>query len=213
MLKKCISDLFAAISNKPRSKDKANQLLLYSAEEGVLDGIKKALSMGAEFNANDKGYSALHLTAIFGRLDCLQYLINNNAEIDARDANGFTALHFSIRNNEFNCFKYLLEKNADPRITIAKQNISQLYGPMIYAEGNADHFDSIDMTIYHNRIEFIKVLLNISVDNNHDTDSPLELATRLGKTNIAQLIASHAEQKSLDSLVKESSEQKTELSF
>lgn len=214
MLKKCISDLLSAISKKPCSQDKANQLLLYSAEEGIFDGIKKALSMGADINTkNDKRYSALHLTAIFGHLDCLQYLIDNNANIDAKTMDGLTALHLSIRNGEFDCFKHLLERNADPRITLSNHDISELYSSMDYHAVNADNFDSVHLAIYHSRLKFITVLLNIGVDNGLATESPLELATRLGKTNIAQLIASHTEKKVLDFLVQESAEQKTELSF
>ena len=51
---------------------------------------------------NDRwaGKTLLHIAAIYGDLDSIQFLIDNGADVNARDKNGFSPLFDSMSLNE-----------------------------------------------------------------------------------------------------------------
>lgn len=72
-------------------------------------------SLGIDIDLPNHSMSTpLHLTAKQGHLRILQYLVENNASINAQSSEGYTALHH-IASSTFNhdCTRYLLEKGID----------------------------------------------------------------------------------------------------
>ena len=75
------------------SKQDYNELLLNSAKNNDLNGVKKALAKGANINyQNNGGYTALIWASYYGHTDIAKYLIDHNANLDIQDNNGNTAL-------------------------------------------------------------------------------------------------------------------------
>ena len=65
-----------------------------------------------------QGLSALHLSAIHGRLSCLKLLIEKyKFDINLPSSTGWRAIHLCISNQTgkraMQCLEYLLEKKAD----------------------------------------------------------------------------------------------------
>ncbi|PWK48597.1 ankyrin repeat domain-containing protein [Pleionea mediterranea] len=54
-------------------------------------------------------WTALHLTAVSGALDCIEPLAAAGIELDAKDKNGCTALHLSVTSRNPNLAKKLIE--------------------------------------------------------------------------------------------------------
>lgn len=65
--------------------------LMYSANEGDIEGIKELLDSGTDVNfRDDDERTALHVAACQGYSDVVQLLIDNGAEIDSEDRWGST---------------------------------------------------------------------------------------------------------------------------
>lgn len=65
--------------------------LMYSANEGDLEGIKEILESGIDVNSPDIDYrTALHVAACQGFTDVAQLLLDNGAKVDPKDRWGST---------------------------------------------------------------------------------------------------------------------------
>ena len=70
----------------------ANTDLLESASAGNLDGVKKSLSEKANINYKDSlGTSALMFAANNDYFPIVKYLVDNKADVLAKNTNGWTA--------------------------------------------------------------------------------------------------------------------------
>ena len=94
----------------------ANELkLLQSAKDGDLITIKKILSEEIiNINCQDHlGATSSHYASLFGRLRCLNYLIDNAASVNIKDINGSTPLHHAAFRNYPKCLTLLLSHFGD----------------------------------------------------------------------------------------------------
>lgn len=65
--------------------------LMYSANEGDIEGIKEILESGTDVNFRDiDKRTALHVAACHGSSDVVQLLLDNGAEVDPKDRWGST---------------------------------------------------------------------------------------------------------------------------
>ncbi|XP_054846329.1 ankyrin repeat domain-containing protein 53 [Eublepharis macularius] len=72
-----------------------------------------------------KGFSALHTAALFGRLDCIQMLVEKfGVSVDSESLTGWRPVHLVMNkesgNRALECLKYLISKSAD--VNIKNQN-------------------------------------------------------------------------------------------
>ena len=67
-----------------------------------------------------KGYSAVQFASAYGHLDIVQYLVKNNADINACDDEGDTPLHDACYMANLDVIKFLVEQQADVMATNAR---------------------------------------------------------------------------------------------
>jgi len=88
---------FSVVNGEPNAE------LLESASIGNLDGVKKALSEKAYINVKDReGTSALMFAANNNHFEVVKFLVDNKADVLARNTNGWTAAVMAgVRGNLF----------------------------------------------------------------------------------------------------------------
>ena len=74
--------------------------LMYSANEGDLDGIRELLDSGVNVNFKDSdGRTALHVAACNGLTDVVSLLLDRGSELDPSDCWGSTVSIINQLNN------------------------------------------------------------------------------------------------------------------
>lgn len=84
---------------------------------GHTEAVTYLVGKGAGINkpsANDLRVSPLHSAAASGKLDIVQILAENGADLNASQAGGFTALHAAAHNGNGDMVRYLITSGADP---------------------------------------------------------------------------------------------------
>ncbi|KAG9443442.1 hypothetical protein H6P81_014782 [Aristolochia fimbriata] len=85
----------------------------HTASVGDVEGLKKALSAGADKDEEDsEGRTALHFACGYGEVKCAQVLLEAGAAVDALDKNKNTALHYAAGYGRKECVALLLENGA-----------------------------------------------------------------------------------------------------
>lgn len=91
--------------------------LYYAATTNDLDEVKMLVESGmADVNAKNpaEGATALHGAAYEGNVDCVQYLLENGADVTLHDDDGWTSLHAAVCGKKRKCVTLLLKANCDP---------------------------------------------------------------------------------------------------
>ncbi|XP_011082949.1 serine/threonine-protein kinase HT1 isoform X1 [Sesamum indicum] len=89
--------------------------LMYSANEGDLEGIEELLDSGTTVNFRDiDGRTALHVAACQGRTDVVDLLLRRGAEVDVKDRWGSTPLADAIYYKNNDVIKLLEAHGAKP---------------------------------------------------------------------------------------------------
>ena len=93
---------------------KINGELRAAAKKGHFEELKAALIKGVDANTKNEG---VLLSAYYGHLNCLKYLLQEGASVNAANAMHETALHLSVQAGQLNCTKHLVDKGADITLT------------------------------------------------------------------------------------------------
>ncbi|KAK4589450.1 hypothetical protein RGQ29_020146 [Quercus rubra] len=89
--------------------------LMYSANEGDLDGIRELLDSGVNVNFKDSdGRTALHVAACNGLTDVVSLLLDRGSELDPSDCWGSTPLADAIHYKKHDVIKLLEKRGAKP---------------------------------------------------------------------------------------------------
>lgn len=150
-------DLFSAISN------------------GNKDKIQEVLSNEVDINCrNELGFPVLYLAVAIENFDMIQFLLENNADIDAQAfPSGRTALHSSIGRRKGEFTEFLLNKGANPNI---KDN----------EKGTPLH-----EAVALNRIIEVKLLLKYDADRkikNTEGKTPMDIAREMNRKEISLIL-------------------------
>ena len=131
------------------------------------------------------GDTALHQAARCGSLKVLQLLLNNGADIAARDSNGNTPLHFVC---------------GSPTSKMRKSDISLKVSGLLLDNGadvNAVNFagrTALHFATMNEQTSLMQLLLARGADvtlRNRDGDAPLTLASRYGNEEIVRIFLEH----------------------
>ncbi|KAE9598960.1 hypothetical protein Lal_00022459 [Lupinus albus] len=91
--------------------------LMYSANEGDLDGIREVLESGVSVNFRDIDYrTPLHIAACQGLTDVVALLLEKGADVDPKDRWGSTPLADAIYYKKNDVIKLLEKHGAKPRM-------------------------------------------------------------------------------------------------
>ena len=73
-----------------------------AAEQGDIEAVKEYLAIGTNVNAKDEAYRGvpLHWAAYRGRNEVAEFLINEGADVNAKDRHGITPLDAARFNRE-----------------------------------------------------------------------------------------------------------------
>lgn len=100
------------------------------AQQGMLEMVKEMLtSQKINVNAKDKkrGNTPLHWAAYNNNLEMVKYLVEQGAEVNAKNNCGVTPLHFAALNNNLEMVKYLVDKKAEVNAKDKKCGMTPLH--------------------------------------------------------------------------------------
>ena len=104
------------LSGKTLPDAQENSTDLWSAARtGDLQAIKHYIEEGGDVNALDKGFqlSAMSWSALYGRTEVVQLLIEKGADVNLKNGDGATPLHSAAFLGRVDVAKLLLENGAD----------------------------------------------------------------------------------------------------
>jgi ankyrin repeat protein len=84
-----------------------------AVSRGHLPIVQFLVHQGVDLDQKPESFSPLHVSALVGRMECFEYLIEVGLNIDLQNGQGNTPLHLSCFEGEFPIAKLLLEHGAD----------------------------------------------------------------------------------------------------
>ena len=194
-----------------------NILLLWVAFLKRPDFLQLLFHMGVDINFTEpvEGFSALHLSAFSGCVECSKFLIANGANVTFA-SKWFTPLHSAAFGNSFEVVKVLLSNGAKVEITgRTKTNDDYIYGTALHSAVKANAVECVTLLLaecsninslephgispLHSAAELgnihpLRVLLNYGVDPNLVTkdkqNTALHLAAEGGFSECVSLLLS-----------------------
>lgn len=160
--------------------------------------IKELLEQGMDPNIRGNfGITALHWAVATGDIDAAKILLDHGADPNVGDRGGRTPLHWAVAAGFPDIVELLLERGADPH---ARDNIGNT--PLHYAaEGHisetAEMFFELaprfGIEYPYDPLDNIRILLEYGADptaRNNDGQTPIDIALKNEKDEIAWLLAS-----------------------
>lgn len=183
--------------------------LLTATNNGDLKEVINLVNQGANVNTpNNKGSTVLHLAARNGNYDVAKVLLDHGANINTKDNFGLTVCHYVAIAGNLEFLSYLIERGADMNILGGDYNRSALH----LAANNA-RLDCVALLIEQGADLDIKdskgqTALDIAKHNATSSTNP-----KKSFSEIALLIESTIENRTLDEQIKTSSPQNQAFRF
>ncbi|VVC37783.1 Ankyrin repeat-containing domain,Ankyrin repeat [Cinara cedri] len=157
------------IDEDPNPHDTPEQEVLWAAEKGNLDLVKSLVSEHSYLvDVCDKdGYTPLHRASYSNHLSVIEYLLENNANPNARTEFYWTPLHSACKWNNVDCAEKLIEAGSDINATTAGG-----LTPLHLAAELGDSHDLIELLLSQPKIE-----PNVKLPNNIG-DTPKDISGR-----------------------------------
>ena len=129
VLNKCLKD--GVVDNLNTSTEGLSPIY-YAAEAGNLEAIKSLIEAGADPQQHgvmkDKQVTLLHCAAANGRLEVMQFLINEcKSDPHAVDSDGATLIHYAAKSGDLEVMKYLITKGANVNAVDINGNTAVYY--------------------------------------------------------------------------------------
>lgn len=97
------------VASDPSLRDDPRELLTLAAEENRTDRLRLLVNLGFDLHGKAGCSSPLHAAALAGQLDAVQWLVEQGADVHARDANfDNTPLGFASYKDQRRVIEYLL---------------------------------------------------------------------------------------------------------
>jgi ankyrin repeat protein len=103
----------AMVSSRPRYQEQRQRFFAQAAVDGNLRRLQLLHFTGAKVNSHGNGCQPLFLAAGGGRLDVVRYLLDQGADVNARDDRGRTALIEATFYGNAGVIKELVLRGAD----------------------------------------------------------------------------------------------------
>jgi len=159
--------------------------LNYAIQEGRLFDVKNIINKDrTKVNEKDKwGYTLLHDAVVAERLEIVEYLVQQGADVNTSNLERFTPLHDAANKGRLELVRFLLAKGADP-------NAKDISNNTPIHEAVAGYGVYITNIRY---IEVVKLLLSVGDvvnDKNNKGETPLHLASRGNSLEVVKLLVS-----------------------
>ena len=188
-------------------KKRLGQTIHKHAIEGNIRAIKKLVNSKGitclEAKDEEAGASPLHCAALSGHRETVEFLINNNTNVNASDNGGETPLHCASAGGHIEIIRLLIARGADVNIRNAegasvldcalmyKQNECAAYLKDLGARSNAS--ESIFIAAQNGNVEAVTQHLESGVDVNEKCplgNTPLAWAVNNGDIELFDLLIS-----------------------
>ncbi|XP_078688617.1 ankyrin repeat domain-containing protein 27-like isoform X1 [Branchiostoma floridae x Branchiostoma belcheri] len=146
--------------------------------ERLVSGRRNDPTAVTAYSRDDKGLTALHVAAIYGRADMIDLLVTKGGVVNATDYHGSTPLHLACQKGHQSAALLLLHFSADVR---AQDNDGNTPLHLCCENG---HEDCVKAVVYYDR-SYVVLDINAANDNG---DTPLHLAARWGYCNIVDTL-------------------------
>lgn len=165
-----------------------------AAAIGDVEWLKQSLKdSGPDSNYDKNGLTAIHLSAIHGRLECLKVCIEKfKIDVNLPSSTGWRAVHLCISNQtgkrSTTCLMYLLEKGADHSIP------------------NDDGITPVHQAASEGHVHCMKLLIEIGARLDKQDcrgNTPLDLAKLWGHRKCARILAAEMWHQDKDDVSKE----------
>lgn len=131
------------------SRMERNIMFLWAAFVKRLDFLQFLFPMGVDINFSEpiEGFTALHLSAFSGSVECSKFLISKGANINLAPR-WFTPLHSAAFGNSFEVAKLLLNNGAKLEITgTTKSNDDFIYGSPLHSAVKANAVECVTLLV------------------------------------------------------------------
>ena len=102
-----------AIRDAGRKQQYINKVFLEAARFGKAGFVRTLIGRGAEINAKELGYTALHMTARNGNAETVRLLIDEGIEANEQERRGWTALHLAALHRNSAVVRALIAKGVN----------------------------------------------------------------------------------------------------
>lgn len=110
----CLAITLSFLTMAQENVQSPNKMLLAASSCGDVQGIKKAISLGADVNCkDDQGNTPVNLGAKLSNYKQVKYFMELGAHINTPNNDNITPLHYSVEYNNVNMVKLLLENGAN----------------------------------------------------------------------------------------------------
>jgi len=137
-----------------------------------------------ETSAGSKPTQSLHRAAASGDIDGLKAVLVQGVDIDAKDDGGRTPLHLASQRGHQALVKYLISRGADVN---AKEDRGNLHATPLHHAVHGGHRDVVETLLVHGADANMRDRLG---------QTPLDLANRRRRTEIAGLLRKHGAKES-----------------
>merc|ERR1712070_163457 len=99
------------------------------AKKGALDDLQECLERGAEVtweNPEEEGRTALQVACDNNKPECVQVLIEHQADVNLVNTRGYSALYYSAGHRDSKCVELLIEAGATVTTVSAPDNTTAL---------------------------------------------------------------------------------------
>ena len=186
--------------------------LLSATSAGNCEVMQLLIDAGADINVklSENNESLLHNAAMSGKVDAIDLVISNGADIEARDNFGRSPIFFSLYSREPAALAKMIEKGADVNVknedgatlvqVAARVEMPEMVKMLIDAKVDVNIADKDNTTplywaVMTGNEEIAKMLLSNGADPNiaekNSGDNPLHLASIKGQNGITKLLLKH----------------------
>jgi len=187
---------------------------IVATEQKLIAKVEAIIKQGANINAvqNPKKQTLLHLAAGSGYVEAVQLLLDNNANVDARDLLNGTPLHRAVQKGHVNVVEILIKYGADiearhkgghtplymainaksNRIEVMSLLLSA--GASVNVEVGLTGYSPLYSAINAGHLDAVELLIKHGADINFRNPvggTPLHDAAYLGRPKIAELLIRH----------------------